>query len=183
MELDAGASVLRPWRAGDREALAQAANDYEVWRNLTDRFPHPYTVEEADEWIARCLLEDQPPRNFAIVLANQAVGGIGLELPGDEKRHMANLGYWLARRLWNQGIATAALRSFTNYAFEVFDLQRLQASVFAWNPASARVLEKCGYHLEGRMRDAVLKGGAVTDELVYGLLRSESPSRSADHEQ
>jgi ribosomal-protein-alanine N-acetyltransferase len=182
MEFDAGASLLRPWRVDDREALAQAANDYEVWRNLTDRFPHPYTVEEADEWIARCL-EEQPPRNFAVVLANQAVGGIGLELLGDEKRHVGNLGYWLIRRLWNQGIATAALSSFTDYAFEAFNLHRLQASVFAWNPASARVLEKCGYRFEGRIRDAVLKDGAMTDELIYGLLRSESPSRPADHER
>jgi ribosomal-protein-alanine N-acetyltransferase len=182
MELDAGACLLRPWQAGDREALTQAANDYEVWRNLTDRFRHPYTLEDADEWIARCLSEGQPPRNFAVVVDNHAVGGIGLELPGAEKRHMANLGYWLARRLWNQGIVTAALRRFTIYAFEAFDLERLQASVYAWNPASAHLLEKCGYHLEGRLRGAVLKDGAVTDELVYGLVRSDSPSRPPDRE-
>jgi ribosomal-protein-alanine N-acetyltransferase len=176
MELEAGACVLRPWSSSDREALARAADDREVWRNLTDRFPHPYTLKDADEWIACCLLEGQPARNFAIAVDNQAVGGIGLELPGQEKRHTANLGYWLARSLWNQGIGTAALRRFAEYAFEVFDMERLQASVFAWNPASARVLEKCGFLLEGRLREAVVKGGEVTDELIYGLLKAESPT-------
>ena len=178
MEVDAGACALRPWWSSDREVLARAADDREIWRNLTDRFPHPYTLTDADEWIARCLLEGQPHRNLAIVVDSRAVGGIGLELLSQEKRHVANLGYWLARSVWNQGIGTAALLKFTEYAFAAFDVERLQASVFSWNPASARVLEKCGYLLEGRLRGAVVKGGGVTDELVYGLLRAESPLRS-----
>ena len=180
MELEAGVCVLRPWATSDRDALARAADDREVWRNLTDRFPHPYSLRDADEWIARCLLEGRPHRNFAIVVDHQAVGGIGLELPGQEKRQMANLGYWLARSVWNMGIGTAALLKFTEYAFAGFDVERLQASVFAWNPASARILEKCGYVLEGRLRRAVVKGDEVTDELVYGLLRAELPTSSFD---
>ena len=57
-------------------------------------------------------------------------------------------------------------------AFEQFDLTRLEAGVFSWNPASARVLEKCGYTLEGRARAALIKDGRVGDRLLYGLIRA-----------
>ena len=173
MKLDAGPCLLRPWQVGDRQGLVEAANDYEVWRNLAEGFSHPYTVEHADGWIAHCIEEGEPFRNLAIEVAGEATGAIGLELPGNERRRTGYVGYWLARRLWNQGIATAALRAFSQYAFETFDLERLQASVFAWNHASTRVLEKCGYLLEGRLRRAIIKDDEVTDELVYGLLRPE----------
>lgn len=173
MELDAGPCLLRPWQHGDRHTLTEAANDYEIWRNLADQFSHPYTLDHADSWIAHCIDEGEPPRNLSIVVADQAVGAIGLELLEGEKRLTANVGYWLARQHWNQGIVTAALSTFTEYAWSSFEIERLQASVFAWNPASARVLEKCGYRLEGRLRRAFIKGGAVTDELVYGLVRGD----------
>lgn len=173
VKLDAGPCLLRPWQLGDRDGLVEAANDYEIWHNLAAGFSHPYTVEDADGWISHCIEEGEPSRNLAMEVGGHAVGAIGLELPGNERRRSGYVGYWLARRLWNQGIATAALGRFTEYAFETFDLERLQASVFAWNPASARVLEKCGYQLEGRLRRAIIKDDKVTDELVYGLLRPE----------
>jgi hypothetical protein len=52
-----------------------------------------------------------------------------------------------------------------------------QATVFGWNPASGRVLEKCGFRLEGRLSSGIIKGGDFTDELIYGLV----PPR-ANHE-
>ena len=68
-------------------------------------------------------------------------------------------------------MASSALRVFTQYVLDQFAVDRLQAPVAAWNPASARVLEKCGYVLEGRLVGAFAKDGEVTDELLYGLCR------------
>ena len=48
-------------------------------------------------------------------------------------------------------------------------MRRLRATVFGWNPASGRALEKCGFRLEGRLSSGIIKGGDVTDELIYGL--------------
>ena len=53
---------------------------------------------------------------------------------------------------WGRGIASAALQGFTTYAFDAFALERIFAQVFAWNPASMRVLEKAGYRREGVLR-------------------------------
>jgi RimJ/RimL family protein N-acetyltransferase len=174
MELDAGLYCLRPFASGDRESLARLANDELIWRNMTNRFPHPYTVQDADDWLGLCAGEGQQTRNFAIEVEGQLVGGIGLELLEGEKEGVGNIGYWIARDYWNRGIATQALGVMTQYAFRVFSVRRLQACVFGWNPASGRVLEKCGFELEGRLRGTIIKGGEVTDELWYGLANPDT---------
>lgn len=161
--------TVRGWREEDVEALARHANDRSVWSNLRDRFPHPYTPDDAAEWIERCRAED-PERHFAIVVGGEAVGGIGLEPGSDVFRRSAEIGYWVSPRHQGRGIATEALRAVTAYAFETFDLDRLTALVYEWNPASARVLEKAGYAFEGRLRRAVVKDGRTGDVLVFGRL-------------
>jgi len=80
-------------------------------------------------------------------------------------RRSAEIGYWLGEPFWGRGIATEALGAMTEYAFAHFDICRLEAGVFEWNPASARVLEKNGYVLEGRARLGVVKDGRLGDRL------------------
>ncbi len=173
MELTTRSCVLRPWEWDDAADIVAAANHREVARNLTDVFPHPYTLQDAEDWLALCLGQKDPPFNFAIVVDGRAVGGIGLHMLEGAYGHVANVGYWLAPKMWGRGIATDALGVYVRYAFDTLEVERLQSSVFGWNPASARVLEKCGFRLEGRRRGAVRKFGEVTDELLYGLLRSD----------
>ena len=82
-------------------------------------------------------------------------------------RRSAEIGYWLGEPFWGRGIATAALRALTDYAFANHDIVRLDAGVFEWNPASMRVLEKVGYVLEGRLRKSVTKDGQTIDGFLY----------------
>jgi ribosomal-protein-alanine N-acetyltransferase len=171
VELKLSRCVLRPWRAGDEASLVRYANNRNVSRNLRDRFPYPYTAADADEWIKLAVAQTRPT-SFAIVVEGEAVGGIGIELGTDIFRRSAEIGYWLGEPFWGRGIATEALRAVTEYAFERFDICRLHAGVFDWNPASARVLEKAGYTLEGRARLGVVKDGRLGDRLLYALVRS-----------
>ena len=164
-------STLRPWRAGDEPSLERHANNRNVSRNLRDRFPYPYTVADAKEWIAFNAGLAPPPKHFAIVVDGSAVGGIAVEPGEGERCRSAEVGYWLGEPFWGRGIATEALRAITEYGFKTFDVCRLEAGVFGWNPASARVLEKAGYTLEGRSRLAVIKDGQMTDRLLYALVR------------
>ena len=78
---------------------------------------------------------------------------------------------------WGRGIATRAVRSITVWAFASFPLERIQARVFATNPASCRVLEKSGYTSEGRLRHSVLKINVLMDQVVYAILRHELPTQ------
>ena len=170
MEIVLSRSTLRPWRAGDEPSLERYANNRNVSRNLRDRFPYPYTAADAKEWIAFAATVT-PPQHFAIVVDGSAVGGIGVEPGQAERRRSAEVGYWLGEPFWGHGIATEALRAITEYGFATFGVCRLEAGVFAWNPGSARVLEKCGYTLEGRARLAIVKDGQLTDSLRYALVR------------
>jgi ribosomal-protein-alanine N-acetyltransferase len=172
MELRTERLILRPWRRGDEAALVREANDMAVWRTVRDRFPHPYTVADAERWIDYTRSQPGPPRHFAIVHGGTLIGGVGFELKEDVHRCTSEVGYWLGRAWWGRGFATEAVRRIVAYAFETFDsLTRLEAHAFASNPASARVLEKAGFVLEARLSRAVIKQGVVQDELVYALLR------------
>ena len=170
MELKLSRCTLRPWRASDEASLQRHANNRNLSRNMRDIFPYPYTAADAKEWIEG-VKDESPTLNFAIAVDDAGVGGISLMFRGDVYRQSAEVGYWLGEAFWGRGIATDALRAITDYAFATFPIIRLEAGVFGWNPASARVLEKCGYVQEGRLRQAITKDGLVTDRLIYGLLR------------
>jgi len=111
----------------------------------------------------------------AIDWQGEAIGGMGLEPHNDVHRLVADIGYWLGEPFWGRGFATQGLRAFTAYAFSTFDLYRLQATVFAWNVGSAKVLEKAGYALEGRLRHNIIKDGRIADTLLYARLREPQP--------
>ena len=138
--------------------------------NLRDRFPYPYTDRDARNWLD-CIVGHQPETNFAISVAGEAVGGIGFILQPDVARRSVEIGYWLGEKFWGRGIATEAVVAVTDHAFANHDLCRVYAHVFEWNRASARVLEKAGYELEGRMRKSVTKDGQTIDQLMYAVVR------------
>lgn len=173
MEFRLTTCVLRPWRFGDEPSLIHHANNYKIWRNVRDRFPHPYTWEDAEWWIGHAGRES-PLTNFAIEVNEEAVGGIGLVPRDDIYRCGAEIGYWLSEDYWGRGVMTEAVRATTQYAFSQFgELRRIFAGVLEWNPGSMRVLEKAGYRLEARLRQAIIKEGQVMDEMIYAILREE----------
>jgi len=164
---------LRPWRREDASELALLANDRRVWLNLRDAFPHPYGLEDAERFIARAG-SMSPQTYFAIEVDGRVVGGIGYTPHTDVERIAAEVGYWLAVEYWGRGIATAAVTALTGLAFSAHpELQRLYAVLFATNPSSARVLEKCGYRREGTLRRSAIKDGQVLDQWMYAVLRDE----------
>jgi ribosomal-protein-alanine N-acetyltransferase len=169
LPIDCGLCGLRPWQASDVASLVREANNRNVWLGLRDQFPHPYTPAAARGWIASTLTE-RPPPMLAIAVGGEAVGGIGVVAGRDVNRHTGEIGYWLGESYWGRGIATAAVRGFVPYAASAFGLRRLHAKIFANNPASCRVLEKCGFVREGVLREHALKDGRYLDEIVYGLL-------------
>lgn len=170
-EIDCRVCVLRPWRAGDEEALVRHADNVNVWRGMRDAFPHPYRRGDARQWI-RAAAAERPPTHFAIVVDGEAAGGIGYQRGEDVARFSAEVGYWLGEAHWDRGITSAALRAVTEHAFhEEPDLIRLYALPFTRNTASLRVLEKCGYAREGILRRSAVKEGEVLDQAVYAILR------------
>ena len=158
--------TIRSWRLDDAAPLAKHANNRKIWLGLRDLFPHPYTIDNANEFL-RCELKTQPITNFSIDIDGLAVGGIGIRIGEDVYRHTAELGYWLSEDFWGHGITSEAVPAFSNYCFENFPLHRIYAEPYANNAASARVLEKAGFVLEGRLKNNVFKDGQILDSLLY----------------
>ena len=96
---------------------------------------------------------------------------MGVDRLGDLGRLIGEVGYWLGRDAWGNGYATEALALLVDHAFAEFDFVRLQAHVLAWNPASARVLEKNGFEREATFKRGAVKDGRVVDSWLYVRLR------------
>lgn len=163
--------LLRRWAPPDAAALARFANNRNIWLNVKDRFPYPYTGADAAGWIAHCQAETGKLIQFAIDLDGVAIGGIGIEALDDVHRLTADIGYWIGEPYWGEGIATVALIEMTRYTFAEFLFERIQALVYEWNPASRRVLEKAGYVLEARLARCIIKDGRIGDGFLYARLR------------
>jgi RimJ/RimL family protein N-acetyltransferase len=166
-----GAPTFRSWRSSDLAALVHHADSRNVWLQLRDRFPHPYTAPDGEDYIGRCQAHVGPALDFAIAVGGAAIGAVGMRRRDDVHRRTARIGYWLGEEFWGRGIGTAAACFITDYAFATFPLERVEAGVFEWNTASARVLEKAGFALEGRQVRAVCKAGRIGDLLLYAHLR------------
>jgi RimJ/RimL family protein N-acetyltransferase len=117
------------------------------------------------------VLAERPETNFAIAVNDDAVGGIGYEIRPDVHRVSAEIGFWLGESHWGRGIMTEVLRAVTNHALHTHNLARLYASVFEWNPASMRVLEKAGYVREAVLRRSAVKDGRIIDQVLYAFTR------------
>ncbi len=165
---------LRPWQGGDEHALAENANHRDIWRNLRDSFPHPYTLADAEAWVAANEDDVQRPTQLAICVAGMPVGGVGIHLARDEFRYTGEFGYWLGPAHWGRGITTEAVGLATDYWFEAHGLHRIQAFAYTWNPGSRRVLEKNGFTYEGEAREDTFKDGEWVSRWLFGKLAGEA---------
>ena len=164
--------TLTEMRGSDRDVLVEYLNDPEIYAS-TLRIPSPYKPSDAEKYLA-ILAENSAklgfPTNFAIRDVNgKLIGGCGFE--GLVVGHRAEIGYWVARPFWGQGIATAVVRTACEHAFAQWKLVRIAGLVFAFNPASARVLEKCGFEYEGLLRKHAQKMGQTYDCRAYALVK------------
>ncbi len=160
--------VLRPWSMDDLDSLVKYANDIEISKNLTNKFPHPYTIENGTNFI-HFATKDNPIHIFAIDIHGEAVGGIGIHPQDDIQCKNAELGYWLPQDYWGRGIISKAIAQIVSFGFKTYDLTRIFARPFGSNIASQKVLEKNGFVLEAKFEKTLYKNGKFEDELIYAV--------------
>jgi RimJ/RimL family protein N-acetyltransferase len=134
---------LRAPRRADIKAIAHLVNDRRIAEN-TARIPHPYGVADAEQFLATVNRQDGEA-TFVIVLNGETIGMCGIE----PREAAVELGYWLGVPYWNRGYATEAVRAVIDHAFGDLAHDALQAGARVSNPASRRVLEKCGFQWTG----------------------------------
>jgi RimJ/RimL family protein N-acetyltransferase len=137
--------ILRPPQPADAKTLAALVNDIRIAQNTT-RIPYPYALSDAHAWL-RAVNGKEGEATFLITLAaGSVIGACGIE-PRDGQS--PELGYWIGTHYWGQGYATEAARAVIDHAFGALDCDQLQSGARISNPASRRVLEKCGFQWTG----------------------------------
>jgi RimJ/RimL family protein N-acetyltransferase len=135
--------VLRALCQRDVPVIVQLAGDRRVAEN-TARIPHPYTAADAEGLLAS-INQKRSETVFALELDGALIGMSGL----DPRTNGAELGYWLGVPFWGRGYATEAVRAVIDYGFGALGYEVLHSGARVSNPASRRVLEKCGFQWSG----------------------------------
>jgi ribosomal-protein-alanine N-acetyltransferase len=159
---------LRPFVLSDLNSLVKHANNYNIAKNLSNKFAFPYTTDHGTAFI-NLALSATPIEIFAITIDNEVVGSIGVHPKTDIHCKNAEIGYWIAEQYWGNGIVPEAVKQMVNYGFKTFDITRIYASTYDVNTSSQRVLEKAGFILEAELKATLYKNDTFYDEVIYAV--------------
>jgi [ribosomal protein S5]-alanine N-acetyltransferase len=152
--------------------LAGQKNDPDVSRYIGNR-KYPYTFKDAQEEISEYCEKEGKSRIARTILVDGHVAGmIYFYLPSRGQKSV-ELGYWLGKKYWGQGITTCVTKQMCAYAFDNFDINRVCASALATNVGSWRVMEKIGMRREGEFIQSIYIDGEFYNDLYYAILREE----------
>ena len=172
--------TLRPFTEKDVDLIAHHCNDPEVSRN-TATIPFPYPREKAESFLAYTRNKNQSGGAVVGIVWNETdtlCGCIELGRNHEEQKHnRAELGYWIGRDFWGQGIATEAGLAMLAYGFDSLKLHKITSGYYDFNAGSARVQEKLGFKIEGVLRDQIERDGHYFALIKTGLLASEFSRR------
>ncbi|MBI9066927.1 MAG: GNAT family N-acetyltransferase [Salinivirgaceae bacterium] len=160
---------IRTWQKGDEAYLAKSANNYNIWKNLRNIFPYPYTYDDATTWI-ELNINKKKPTSFALVLNEDPIGNIGFILGLDVHSKNIEIGYWLCEDYWGQGFVSSAVQWLCEYIVENHNPHRIWASVFESNIGSIKVLEKNGFKHEATIVENIFKENVFLDEHIYSKI-------------
>jgi RimJ/RimL family protein N-acetyltransferase len=171
--------TLRAPCLADAAVVAGLANDRRIAEN-TAQIPHPYRLSDAESFIGSA--NSKADANFLVALADATLIGVcGIAMRGEPA---PELGYWLGLAYWGHGFATEAVRAVIDYAFGDLKLESIQAGARVTNPASRRVLEKCGFQWTGvgLYRIRALASSAPIDRFrlergIWASLKNWGPMR------
>jgi RimJ/RimL family protein N-acetyltransferase len=173
-QLETARLILRPYRMSDATDIARHLKDRAVTRYTY--IPHPYMIGDFYQFMRRIRSPKARAHNivFAIVdkSSGKAIGAVGVH-GIDFKNRKTEIGYWLAKSYWGKGIVVEAVNRVVEYLFLERRLQRVFARVWHPNTKSARVLEKAGFTLEGRLRRDTFRNRRWMDVLLFGILIEE----------
>jgi RimJ/RimL family protein N-acetyltransferase len=173
VELRDDGVVLREWRMDDAPAIEAACQDPEIayWIPF---IPRPYTLSDAEEYLAACLESGDERRPFAIVDADsdELLGSIDMGV--NSLGYRGHIGYWVVAAARGRGVCTRALRMLSQWALDDLHLERLELITDPENAASQRVAEKVGFHREGILRAHLRHpDGRLRDSVMFSLLPGE----------
>jgi RimJ/RimL family protein N-acetyltransferase len=167
--------VLRKLTLADADSITEHINNIDIIKWLLV-VPHPYKKGDAVSFISSRQNERRTRKSYTFGISlkgeQEIIGIIDLsDIDWEDKK--AEMGFWIGKRFWGQGIMTEAINLIARFAFRELKLNKIYARVFEGNIASMKALEKNRFCHEGILRDEVYKYRRWIDEHYYGLLKSE----------
>jgi ribosomal-protein-alanine N-acetyltransferase len=166
--------IIRKLTTGDAQDIYDYSRDPEVARYVL-WYPHRSIADS--RFYIKCILRqyrNREPASYGIALkgSGKVVGTIGFSYINNE-HGCAEIGYSLAKSQWNKGLMTEALKAMLEYGFWSLNLHRIEATHDVRNPASGKVMEKCGMRLEGVLKGKLYSKGEHIDLAMYAATRDE----------
>ena len=176
--------ILRRINLRDAEDIFAYSQDPEVARHvLWDAQKRLSEAKEFCRWQRRQYRQDEPASWGIVVKETGRLGGTIGYMEYKPDHATVEVGYSLARPLWNRGYMTEALKEVIEYTFSRMDIHRIECQHEADNPASGRVMEKCGMRREGVLRGRLYNKGRYRDMCLYAILRDDPRPKPGDPER
>ena len=168
--------IIRDFNIDDYKSVYECCNDYDIVK-MTLTMPWPYTEDMAKDWINSQSANKESGKcyEFAICFKGEPDKVIGcIALVGiDSRANRAELGYWIGKKYWKQGIATEAAKFMLKFGFEKLGLHSIFARYFDINPASGRVMAKSGMTYVWTMREYECRFGKYHNVGYYEMIASD----------
>jgi ribosomal-protein-alanine N-acetyltransferase len=159
---------IRAIEERDLVSLTRSADNINISKFLTDSFPNPYTLNDAQNWFLFC--QTLPDYTQQIIEYNgEVIGCIGINIQKEIYKKSGEIGFWLAEEFWNKGIMTYSLKEFLVTFQKHYSLNRIYGRVFQQNVGSINVLTKNGFTFKCILLKEILKSGQVYNALLYDL--------------
>ena len=173
MNIQTDRLIIRPFKKDDYKRIYEVCSDFDVAK-MTLSMPIPYYEENAKGFIDYTLQAIKEKTSYECAICykenpDRVIGCIGV-MHIDSTAKRAELGWWVDKAEWNKGIATEAAKAVINYCFESLKLHTVFARCFEINPASGKVMQKCGMTYVGKMRDFECRLGEYKNVLYYDLV-------------
>lgn len=165
---------LRAYKEEDIKLAAEFMNDKELQRFLNPRIPLPISVWQEEEWIKAQKINENGTSNFAIedIKTKQYIGGCGINEVNWLVR-TADVGIWVCKECWGKGYGTDAMKVLLKFIFENMNMNKVKLSTFSFNERAKKSYEKCGFKVEGILKDEVFKDGKYYDEILMAIFKDE----------
>ncbi len=168
--------ILNLPKENDLEDIVLQLNITSEFSENTLNIPFPYKKEDAEFWIKEIVrrgFENETNYTFAIrnIESLKLIGGIGIHT--DRKHQKAEVGYWLGKDFWNKGYVSESLKAIIKFGFLNLGLNKIYATHYPHNPASGKVMQKCGMRKEAEMKQEFFKNGKFLDIIRYSILKED----------
>jgi RimJ/RimL family protein N-acetyltransferase len=165
---------LREYRKEDIPLRMSYINDPEISSGLTPDIPYPMTLHEEEKWFQSITgLSDTYKFAIETLNDNQFIGGCSINSI-DWKNSVATVGIFIGNRKYRSGgYGSDAMRVLMDFIFMQMNINKVRLTVYSYNESAIICYEKCGYKVEGILRQEIYKDGKYYDKISMGLLKAE----------